>query len=69
MTVNDIIQIINGCGFPIVACGAMAWFIVWTKKQNIENRKYNYDNLKEAIDNNSAVVKELCEYLKRGENN
>ena len=62
--VQTIIQIINGCGFPIAACIGMAWFIVWNKKQAQENKKYNYENLKEAIDNNTKVMQELCSHLK-----
>lgn len=62
--VQTIIQIINGCGFPIAACVGMAWFIVWNKKQVQENKKYNYENLKEAIDNNTKVMQELCSHLK-----
>ena len=62
--VQTIIQIINGCGFPIAACVGMAWFIVWNKKQAQENKKYNYENLKEAIDNNTKVMQELCSHLK-----
>lgn len=62
--VQTIIQIINGCGFPIAACVAMGWFIVWNKKQAQENKKYNFENLKEAIDNNTKVMQELCDHLK-----
>ena len=62
--VQTIIQIVNGCGFPIAACIGMAWFIVWNKKQAQENKKYNYENLKEAIDNNTKVMQELCSHLK-----
>lgn len=62
--VQTIIQIINGCGFPIAACVGMAWFIVWNRKQAQENKKYNYENLREAIDNNTKVMKELCTHLK-----
>jgi hypothetical protein len=62
--VQTIIQIINGCGFPIAACVGMAWFIVWNKKQVQENKKYNYENLREAIDNNTKVMQELCSHLR-----
>lgn len=63
--VQTIIQIINGCGFPIAACVGMAWFIVWNRKQVQENKKYNYENLRAAIDNNTKVMQELCDHLKR----
>ena len=62
--VQTIIQNINGCGFPIAACVGLGWFIVWNKKQAQENKKNNYENLREAIDNNTKVMQELCEHLK-----
>lgn len=61
--IQVIIQIVNGCGFPIAACIGMAWFIVWSRKQAQENKKYNYENLKEAIDNNTRVMERICEKL------
>ena len=67
MDVNTIIQIINGCGFPIFACCALGYYIVWTKKQGIEQRKYDYESLKNAIDNNTAAVNALTELVKKND--
>lgn len=64
--VNTITQLVNGVGFPIAACIAMAWFIVWNKKQSAENKKYNFTVLNEAIANNTKVVEKLAELIERG---
>ena len=39
MTAQDIINIITTVGFPIVMCGALAWFV-----------KYSYDRFNAMID-------------------
>lgn len=64
MDINTAIQFINGCGFPIVACAALGWFVVWNRKQNDANRQYNYENLKTAIDNQTTAVNTLCDVLR-----
>lgn len=64
MDVNTIVQLINGCGFPIVACGALGWFVVWSRKQSDENRKYNYETLRTAIDNQTTALNVLVDAVK-----
>lgn len=64
MDVQTVVQLINGCGFPIVACGALGWFVVWSRKQADENRKYNYESLRTAIDNQTTAVNALAELVK-----
>ena len=39
MDVNTITQLISSVGFPIAACFAMGWFIVWDKKSRREEAK------------------------------
>lgn len=34
MDVNEVIQVVNGVGFPIVACGAMFWMYNNTQEKN-----------------------------------
>lgn len=70
MTVDMIIQIINGVGFPIGACIAMAIFIVGDRKQRADEKKEEsekqekiYDALKSAIDNNTETIRKLIERL------
>lgn len=66
MNVDMVIQLINGVGFPIAACIAMAVFIVWDRKQRMneqkdaeEKNKEMYDSLKEAINNNTSTINTL----------
>ena len=39
MDVNAIVQLINGCGFPIVAFFVMVWLIVEDRKSRAEERE------------------------------
>lgn len=59
MDVATITQLINGCGFPIFACCAMGYYIVWSRKNNTESRRYDYEQLKSAIENNTQTVDAL----------
>ena len=36
MDTNEIIQLINGVGFPIVACGALFWWMNKTQEKNTQ---------------------------------
>lgn len=65
MDVNAFIQIINGCGFPIFACCAMGYYIMWTRKQNLESKKYNYELLKESIDKQTEAVNALVKIIEQ----
>lgn len=57
MGVNEIIQIINSCGFPIVMCGIMAYLLWDTNTKNLEmSEKTN-----EAINNNTIALTKLLE--------
>lgn len=70
MDVNMFIQIVNGVGFPIAACIAMGFFIVWDKKTKIkekeEYQKKQNEMLKtilESVNNNSRTVEKLIDKL------
>lgn len=72
MDVNTFIQIVNGVGFPIAACIAMACFIVWERKSNAEkNAKTAERNeqvlseVKKSVDNNTQTLERLIEKLDR----
>ena len=60
MDVSTLTQLIGSYGFPIVACGALFWYIV---KEQRENRKVQ-DELKTAIQNNTNVMNQLCEAVR-----
>lgn len=70
MGVDTFIQIVNGIGFPIAACIAMAAFIVWDKKTRVEMRKENlqkqeemYAKLADSVNANTAIVQKLLEKM------
>lgn len=64
MDTNEIIQLINGVGFPIVACGALFWWMNKTQEKNTSA----------IIDVNLAITKfigtldELAEAVKELKN-
>lgn len=74
MTVDTVIQLINGVGFPIAACIAMGAYAMFSKKAEIKrtenadaNTEKTLGELKSAIENNTAVVKMLVDILLKGE--
>lgn len=72
MDINSFIQIVNGVGFPIAACIAMAIFIVWDKKTRRESRKEQneiqnamYQKLSDTVEANTSMVEKLIEKIER----
>ena len=55
MNVNDLIQIVNGVGFPIAACVAMGAFIVWYIKKITPM----FDDLKVSINTLNEKLEKL----------
>lgn len=53
---NVIGQLISTYGFPIVACGALFWFI--TKE---------YREMRKIIENNTVVLLRILEHIKKGD--
>lgn len=72
-----IVQLIGTVGFPIVCCGAMAWYVKYaTDKEREERLKMQEQHRQEiaevttalnnntlALNNNNAVIQKLCEKL------
>lgn len=54
MDANTIVSIISSVGFPIVACGAMAWFIATT-----------FRSFNELMSKNNNLMDELIGLLKK----
>ena len=74
MSMDAIIQLINGVGFPIAACIAMGAYVMYTKKAEIKrtedadaNTEKTLGEVKAAIENNTTVVKMLVEILLKGD--
>jgi len=65
MNVDELNQLIVNFGFPIVACGAMAWYVKY-----ITDKNYNeIEKLKDTINNNTIALTKLVDFLKGVNNN
>lgn len=67
---NDIVSLISGVGFPIVACMAMAYFFAKVN-DNYRNdikemnalHKAEMDAMTDAINNNTIVLQKLIDKI------
>lgn len=67
---NVIVQAVTTVGFPIVMCGAMAYYVKYTTdkhreeiaKLNEQHKQEMLDIIK-AVDNNTIALTKLCEKL------
>lgn len=60
MDITTIGQIIGSYGFPIVACGALFWYIVKEQKDT----RAVLDELKSIIKDNTDTTKQFLELVK-----
>lgn len=72
MDANFILQAVTTVGFPIVACGAMGYFVKYTidkNRQEIANlneqHKEEMTQVTQALNNNTKALTELCELMRR----
>ena len=65
MDVNAIGQFIGSYGFPIVASGALFWYIVQEQR---ETRKV-LEEMKTVIQNNTEILKVMLDIAKGGKYN
>ena len=70
MTVNDIVTIVTTVGFPIVACGAMAWYVKYiSDRHSKEVQQLNEQHQEEmkqvttALNNNTVARQKLCDKI------
>jgi len=71
-TINTIVTVIQTVGFPIVCCGAMAYYIA-KKQDKMEERindmseRHNKEMLEvtQALNNNTMVIEKLCVKMDR----
>lgn len=59
MNVNEISALVSSIGFPVVMCGAMAWFI---KYQN-DQHKSELSALSSVITENTKVIEGLKQLI------
>ena len=72
MDANMIIQLITSVGFPIVACGGMAWYVKYITDRNREDLKEErtlhdeeMSKVTEALNNNTLAIQKLTDYIER----
>ena len=70
MTAQDVMTLIQTVGFPIVMCGAMAWYVKYISDKNREQitaeREAHQEEMNEvvkAINNNTIVIEKLIAKL------
>lgn len=72
MNPNEIVSIITTVGFPIVACGALGYYVKYTNDRNREDllqerssHKEEIATMTEAINNNTLALQKLSDYIER----
>lgn len=73
MDFSGLAQMVTQVGFPIVMCGAMAWYVKYTTDKNREQLdKLNLqhakemDSVTEALQNNTLALQNLTSMLAKG---
>lgn len=68
--IAQVTQMIMNVGFPIVMCGAMAWYVKDTNEKHREEvRQLNEQHNEEmqqvtvALNNNTLAIQKLCDKL------
>lgn len=61
MEINELITAITTVGFPIVAYGALFWYILTKDKAYTEERK----TMTEAINNNTVALTKLLDEFEK----
>jgi len=59
---SSIVELINGVGFPIAVCMALFWF----NRDTIGKQQLLLNELKDIIRDNSEVMRDLIDEIKRG---
>lgn len=62
---NEILTAITTVGFPIVACGALAWYI----KYLTDVHKKESDDMRKSLDANTNVMNKLLAKLESEDDN
>lgn len=62
---NEILTAITTVGFPIVACGGLAWYIKYLT--DVHTKESN--DMRKSLDANTQVMNQLLSKLESEENN
>lgn len=70
MDVSSITQVISTVGFPITACGIMAYYVKYITDQNSarmdklnEDHKAEMNSVTEALNNNTLALQHLTDMM------
>lgn len=66
MNANEIMQMVNSLGFPIIMCGFFAWYLVKRDAKDTERdnqHREEVEKLSEAINNNTLVMQQIIDKL------
>lgn len=63
MDMNSIINAISSLGFPIAIC----CYLLYRQAKSDDRIAAWMDEMKKAVENNTAVINELTKLIKRGE--
>lgn len=70
MAIQDIVGIVASVGFPILACGAMAWYVKYANDQHskqldeiMTQHKDEIAKVTEALNNNTLAITQLCDKM------
>ena len=58
---NDIITAISTVGFPVVACGALAWYVY----KLTQTHRAEVEKLADVIANNTRAIEKLTREVKK----
>ena len=67
---EEISQFVSNVGFPIVACGAMGWYVKYISdrhskevQQLNEQHQEEMKQVTEALNNNTLALQKLCDKI------
>ena len=63
MSVDDISQLVNNLGFPIVVTGVLFWLMY----KNSLMYNDTIQKMRETIDKNTQIMREVLSHLKEGD--
>lgn len=63
MSIDDISQLVNNLGFPIVVTGVLFWLMY----KNSVMYNDTIQKMRETIDKNTKIMREVLSHLKEGD--
>lgn len=70
MNINDVVTIIQAVGFPIVMCGAMAYYVKYITDKNrdminnlMDTHRTEMTEITTAVNNNTIALQKLSDMM------